>query len=354
MANEIKVYEVSGTAHDTGFQQGEMFKADIERIVEQFYQIYDGFKLSKDQVLRRAMRYVPFIEDYSPEIAEEMKGIAEGSGKDLAEVAMIVAYYEIYDRVAFTSGCTSLGVSPQYTKDNEAYVAQNWDDDVNWYWDGDMPRLLKKRRKTGPDVLAYTYPGMPAGAGMNSYGIGLCWNTMHCEKSKVGVPTYVILTEVLHQKRIDDALGAILRVERAESFNYVMGSKEGEIYNVEANPEIYDIQYVETCMGHANHFVSKKIPVKKDIIVDMIPDTIVRHNRMNKLLNMKAGEIELKECMTILSDHVNYPNSICRHYIPGEKFEMKTFDSIVLALSKGEMWLAHGNPCETEYKKYTL
>ena len=348
MTNEIKVFELSGGAHDIGFQQGEKFKDDVEKIVNQFFQIYDGFGLSKEQVLRRAMRYVPFIEDYSPEIAEEMKGIAEGSDKDLAEIAMIVAYYEIYDRIAFSSGCTSIGVSPQETKDGVAYVAQNWDDDVNWYWGGKMPRLLKKRRKTGPEVLAYVYPGMPASAGLNSSGIGLCWNTCHCERSKVGVPTYVILTEILHQERIGDALGAIIRAERAESFNFMMGDKNGEVYNVEASPDFYDAQYVERFMGHANHFESKKIPIERDMIIEFIPDTIIRHNRMNKLLKTKAGEIDLKECMNFLSDHVNYPNSICRHG------DMKTFSSMILALSKGEMWLAHGNPCETEYKKYTL
>ena len=354
MSNEIKIYEVSGSAHDIGFQQGEMFKDDIDRLVNQFYKIYNGFKVSKEKALRKAMHYVPFIEDYSPEILEEMKGIAEGAGKQLAEVTMLVAYYEIYDQLAFTGNCTAFGVSPLITKNNEVFVGQNWDDDVSWYWNGDMPRLLKKRRKNGPDVLAYVYPGFPACAGMNSAGIGLVWNTMHCEQSNVGVPTYVILTEILHQKRIGDALGAVIRAKRAESFNFMIGSKDGEVYNVEANPKNYDLMYVEKGLGHANHFVSDKIPLEKDTIVESLADTVIRHNRMNKLVNMNVGEIDIDSCKKFLSDHINYPNSICRHPVQGEAFEGKTFDSIILALSKDEMWLAHGNPCETAYNKYTL
>jgi isopenicillin-N N-acyltransferase-like protein len=352
MSKEIKVYEISGNAHDLGFQHGEIFKADIDKFVNQFYEIYGGFKVSKEKVLNKASHYVPYIENYSPEIMEEIKGIAEGSDKTINEIAMLVAYYEIYDLLAFPGNCTAFGISPLYSKNKEVFIGQNWDDDNSWYWNGDMPRLLKKRRKAGPDLLAYIYPGFPNCAGMNSDGIGLVWNTMHCEKNKVGVPTYVILADILHQKRIGDALGSVIRAERADSFNFMIGSKEGEVYNVEANPDSYDLMYVEKGFGHANHFVSDKIPIQKDTIVESLADTVVRHYRMNKLVEMNAGQVDLDTCKKFLSDHVNYPYSICRH--PTQEFPFLTFDSIILALSKGEMWVSHGNPCEVEYKKFTF
>lgn len=353
--NQIKMVEITGKPYDRGQEYGVKVRDSIGRLIDMFFSIYtETYKLSKEQVLRRGSKYIPFIEDYSPEIAEEIKGIAEGSGRELQEVTMLVSYYEIYDRLAFGSACTSFAISGKATADGNTYMGQNWDDDLNWYWNGEMPFLLKVKRDSGPNLLAYTYPGIPAGAGVNSEGIALCWNTMHCEDHKLGVPTYVILTEVLHQKRIGDALGAIIRADRAESFNFVLADGNGEIYDVEATPSDIDIFYSDKYLGHANHFLSTKLSIKKDLIVSFLPDTVVRSNRMNKLLNEKCGSFDLKKATELLKDHTNYPKSICRHPAPGEAFQMVTFDSFVIAPAKKEMWLSHGNPCQNVFDRYTV
>ena len=354
-ATQIRIVELSGKPYNRGFEHGVKLKDSISRLANMFYSIYsEKYKLSKEDILRRASKYIPFIEEYSPSIAEEIKGIAEGSEKKLEEIAMIVAYYEIYDRLAFALGCTSFAITANATVDGSTYIGQNWDDDINWYWKGEMPVLLKERCDPGPNLLAYTYPGIPAAAGINSEGICLSWNTMHCEESKVGVPTYVILTELLHQKRIGDALGAIMRADRAESFNFVIGDINGEIYDVEATPSDVDIQYSNKHIGHANNFLSTKLNIKKDLIAANLPDTIIRANRMNKLLDQRYGTFDLEKTTELLKDHINYPKSICRHPAPEEAFQGVTWDSWVMIPAKREMWLCHGNPCQNEFRTYTI
>jgi hypothetical protein len=48
-------------------------------------------------------------------------------------------------------------------------------------------------------------------------------------------------------------------------------------------------------------------------------------------------------------DHVNYPDSICRH---GEK--VKTTFSVIINLNTLTMLLAKGNPREVKYNEYQL
>lgn len=321
-----------------------------------FYSVYaDRYKLSKQEIWTRASKYLPYIDEYSPTVADEIRGIAAGSERKLEEIAMLVCYYEIYDRLAFRSGCTSFAITGRATVDGSTYTGQNWDDDVSWYWNGEMPVLLREECDPSPNLLAYTYPGIPVGAGINSVGLALSWNTMHSEEQQVGVPTYAITTEVLHQKRIGDALGAIIRAKRAESFNFVLADAEGEIYDVEATPSAVDIIYSNRHIGHANNFLSTKLNVKQDVIVGYLPDTIVRANRMNRLLDERAGTFDLKIAMGLLKDHANYPKSICRHPSPEEGgHQGKTFDSWVMVPARREMWLCHGNPCQNEFEKYTI
>ncbi|MCJ7489899.1 MAG: hypothetical protein MUO87_07135, partial [Thermoplasmata archaeon] len=66
--------ELSGEPYDRGYKYGEACKNLIARMIEeQFYQEFSG-RLTKDQMLKHARKYEPFIQNYSPEIAEELKG----------------------------------------------------------------------------------------------------------------------------------------------------------------------------------------------------------------------------------------------------------------------------------------
>ncbi|MEM1515454.1 MAG: C45 family peptidase, partial [Candidatus Bathyarchaeia archaeon] len=349
--------ELSGSMNEIGYKLGVKCKSSIDRFLEWFYEEFQG-KITKEQALRHAKKHIPFIEEYCPITAEEMRGIAEGSGRTYEEITLISLHEEIQ---SFTERrCTAFAATGEATLGNDTYIGQNWDADLISYRDGEFPLLLNVKPDTGPNYLAYAYPGMPAGAGLNSYGIGLSWNSVPRLELTIGVPTYTIIAEILHQKTIGDALGIIIKVKRAGCFNFIIGDEDGEIYDVEATPSDLDIYYSDRYIGHANHYISEALR-RKQKWADLSfggknPDTLIRHNRMNKFLKQKCGKIDLKVCMDFLKDHVNYPNSICRH--PDSQLEPKkqtiTYDSWVMITNKKEWWIAHGPPCGNEFKKYIV
>ncbi|UCE91814.1 MAG: hypothetical protein JSV90_01275 [Methanobacteriota archaeon] len=351
MAKSLFTMDLSGNAYDRGFGYGEICKSLITRMIEeQFYQEFAG-RQTKDQLLRHASKYEPFIREYSPEIADELRGIAEGSERAYEEIVMINALEERsdFDR----PGCTAFAATGNATEKGETYAGQTWDGLEKEWWDGELSLLFKIRRENGPDILDYTNPGMLACAGLNSSGISINWNTVPQKEMTAGVPSYLIVAEVLKQKTLGKALDAVRRADRAGYFNFVI-TNETELYNVEATPNDLDISYSGEYIGHANHFVSDKFRTTQNTGVTSC--SIIRHNRMNRLLRENRGKIDLETCMGFLRDHVDYPASICHHPgdDPGPKERGLTLDSWISVPSKREFWIAHGSPCENQFVRFSI
>src|SRR5262249_51953477 len=126
---------------------------------------------------------------------------------------------------------------PPATRDGHTYVGQTWD------WMTSVARvssmLLWKRGPDAPSVLAYAYPGLWVGAGLNSKGIAFTWTSHAGQPSKVavGIPSYALLTQLLYQPTIDDVIKEAKRAKRAGFFTFVMADGKGNLLNVEGSPE---------------------------------------------------------------------------------------------------------------------
>jgi len=317
--------------------------------------LYDSYSvngLDRESVLRISRKYHPFIEKYSPEFIEEAKGIAEAIDSKLEDILMDVSYPETFDDILFRKGCSAFAATGEATVKGETYVGQTWDDDPDWWLDGQSAIFLEKRYTSGPSILIYTWPGIPHSAGINTKGIALSWNTIHCEEKKLGVPTFVIVYDLLRQNDMCNVFGSVLRGVRAEAFNFVVGDKEGQIYNIEATPKniefISDIKY----LVHTNHIIYNK-GLCKDIVLPFCPDSVLRYNRLRNLMSQKDGKLNVETLMEVLRDHVNYPYSICKH---ADKKAVwgRTFAAWIQIPAKGEMWICRGNPCENKFMRHTI
>lgn len=343
--------DLRGSPHDRGYAYGEACRARISRMIEVQYLAEFGGRLTKDRLLEHARKYEPFIEDYSPEIAEELRAIAEGSGREYDEIVMVNALEE---RNAFQLGrCTVFGATGKATRDGETFAGQTWDGVEKEWWDGEFGLLLRIRKKDGPDILDYTNPGILASAGLNGNGIAVSWNTMPQPKLALGVPAYIIVAEVLRQKTLGEAVEAVRRAHRASTFHLLITDGH-ELYGVEGTPDDVDIAYAGESVGHANHFVSEKFATWMN--TDVSSSSVIRHNRINRLLRENHGAIDLEACEGFLRDHVNYPWSICCH--PGDHPDPSqrgyTLDAWISVPSRREFWIAHGLPCENEFVKFSF
>lgn len=80
-------------------------------------------KLDWPAVREIAKTYRATVEKLTPEIFEEMEGIAEGSGLDILDIVALNCRSEIALGL-FSDGCSSMGFQ---TKSDGVILAQNWD-----------------------------------------------------------------------------------------------------------------------------------------------------------------------------------------------------------------------------------
>ncbi len=354
---KLDTVEISGRPFERGKEYGTELKDRIGGFVEYLLDEFSKEDVSQEEILNHTKKYLPFIEEYSTEIYEEMRGIAEGSGRSQEEIALISLHEERSTFSTLGGECTTFAATGEATVDGGTYMGQTWDITPKLCTNAN-PFLLKVNRDEGPDFLSYTYPGMMAGAGLNEAGIGLSWNSVPRLDIDYGVPTYVIIERVLQQDKIGDALSAVLSADRAGCFNFVISGKS-EIYSIEATSNGAEIIYSRKTIGHANHYVTEKFRYEQDINKAggrASASSIIRHNRINRLLGENEGEIDERVLMDMTKDHVNFPQSICRHPEPVPEDEQGYYSCAtwVMDNTNGRWWIARGPACEHGFVEYRV
>ncbi len=339
---------VSGSPYDRGYQVGSRAKKLVLGCLDAYARIFKTYVyLEWSEAVKRAEKYTDAIARYDPQIMEEMKGIADGCGRPPEEIVALNARSEIaLTRAALDGGCTSLAICPQRTE-GPTYLAQNWD------WKQESLLLLRIEQPPRPTITMVTEAGIVGKIGFNSAGLGVCLNALASEQSEAGVPIHVILRGILDSANLGDAIEAVARTQVASSACFFTAHSDGEAAAIEVAPNDFDVILSRAGLNaHTNHFLSLRLAAKvTDLGKRMFPDTFVRQNRAENLLARHAGPFRLADVQAILRDHLNYPDSICRH--PDAKDpegrRLWTVFSIAMDLTARQMWLCRGQPCQNEY-----
>lgn len=363
VARGLQGLKLTGTPYERGVTHGTEFAAEIKTNVELYLEIFEYKGTDEETVYDQAEEFIPLIEDENEEYAEEMKGIAEGSGLPLEDITILNARYEVMysafkeaaDEVdeEQPDACTAFVTQPEISADGHTYLGQNWD------W---MPGLetfvMDIRRDDKPNMVAMTEAGIVGGKiGVNEHGLGMTLNGLVTAKdgeNPFRKPFHVRFREVLDAERMDSAISPLITKDRACSGNVIVAHAEGEAVNLEIAPETANYLYPEDhLLTHANH-VEDRSSMNSEF-EKLIPDTLCRAPRLKRLLTKNAGEIDVNVLKDALQDHFGKPNSICRH--PNEDDpeldRLQTNGSYIMDLTERRLLGTDGPPCESEYREFT-
>lgn len=343
-----------------GYKYGEETKQEVREQIKKWYAILENtLHITEQELLTRSRIFWPFIQEYSETISREIEGIADGSGSKLDEIVMLNAINEFFVNGGPKNmgyGCTSFAVSGDATSGGETYVVQNDD----WKpWAAELGIIIRFEMED-VKILSFSFAGSLPIIGLNSHGIALCINSLRDGKVQPGVPVSVITRDILQQKTIGQALHSISRASRATSVNLLLGDKNGELYDMEITKDKYAALYGQNSIAHTNHFLSRDLLAsdsrEKDFALLRSTSTIVRYNRIKKLINKNYGTIDKQKVKEFLSDHVNYPESICSHPRHGKpaRTESITIASFIMKPEENVMLVADGNPCQREFQRFKI
>ncbi len=357
MAHEkgLKLVHIQGSHREMGRQIGEACVEEIGRMLAIYKAslaaAYDELLLTWDEAVLQGKKYYPYAQQYMPQYVEELAGMAEASGVDFDDL-MVLNCIEGITSDALHLGCTSIAVSGEHTANGHVLVGHNEDwlpeDEENAY-------LIHASPDDEPPFLAITYGGLLPNIGLNAFGIAQCCDSVYPDDPRVGIPRVFVSRAVLAAVRIADAIRQTTRRDRAAGYNHLIVDRSGEMYNVEVSALQFESMYGrDGYLAHGNHYLTATMQQVEDKTEDLI-GTRVRANRAERLL--RSCQAHTPDTLkAILSDHVNYPNSICAHTEPEDNplDRQKTIVSLIMDLTAGDMQVCWGNPCQATYHTYRL
>ncbi len=301
--------------------------------------------------VKKAKNYLPYAEEFYPDFVEEIKGYAEGARQPFGD--MFAACCHELLSAGSAKGCTDIAVNGDVTDVGSVLAAHNED----WSADAlDLVVLLHARPAGKPAFVCTSYAGLLPSCGMNSAGISLTGNALSPNDGRVGIPKAFPVRKVMEARRIGEALEYAMPEDRASSYNNICSDKNGEIYSLEGSAtDCGWIYAVDGYLVHTNHYTVPKME-RFEENRNAITCSIFRYNRALRLIEDQLGGVTIESLKSILRDHVNRPDSICRHAKPGvpQLDATETIFSVIYDLTHLEAHVLKGSPCSGEYSKFQL
>lgn len=325
MVEPCPLIEVSGGPRDRGRQYGEQAGGRIARGVAHYAAQLEELGLDRPAVRTLVDEYLPVIERFDATYVEEMRGIADGSGRPLEDIVLLNARTEVLKLAARPDlraklaaaedpdGCTGVVALPAATRDGRLIQAQNWD------WKAECAEtavVLKIRRDDGPDILTFTEAGGLARCGLNAAGISITANYLESDRDyrQVGVPLALIRRKVLESEHLALAMRAVYATPKSPSNNMMVSHCAGVSIDFECAPdETFQVHPQDGLLVHANHWQSPVALAKlKDTGIANTPDSLYRDIRVRDLLAPQIGSITTDAVKAALFDDFASPWSVCR------------------------------------------
>jgi L-aminopeptidase/D-esterase-like protein len=365
-ARALREITVSGNGYERGLQHGKQLSKEIAEIIAK-WKVNTAAALDRDAdlVLAEFFEYADFagaIQKWTPDLYDEVRGIADGSGQDFREVLVLNLLDEFWVFIDNLENhhCSALGVPAIGTR--PSYVAQNMD--LERYTDGYQVLMRVPGDDQHPEQLILTHPGLIALNGMNAAGVGVCVNTlMQLKASSSGLPVAFVVRELIRKTDEEDILGFIRRVDHASGQNYIIGIRD-EVYDFEASANKvvrFNPENPNGTVYHTNHpLVNDDVkpwyaaydPALSD---ERQPEPGNSHFRLEAVeRRMAAGEaIDDKTIEDTLRSRDHQQHPVCRTNQEGSN--AFTFASVIMTLSGSpNLQIVAGPPDEGEYSTYTL
>ena len=369
---ELPVIELSGSPRERGRIHGETAKPLIADMIEYWQADLGNYGKNSvrskpvdpnsylDQFLSQA-DYLSAIKRWAPDLLEEVKGIAEGSGQTFEN---ILGLQLVDEEWIFglrrglnkpTTKCTAFGVPDQ--TNGVSYAGQNMD--VPSWVEGKQVLLHVMPTETSPEALIFSIAGSLGLNGLNASGLGITCNTLvQLNYAINGLPVQFIVRSILEKHSIDQAEQFLRSIPHASGQNYIL-SASGDMRCFECcgtsvaryAPDTYRGRVFHTNHPLVNQDESDVLPPKKR----RSNNTVARLESISRRLGDATDTITLGDIKAALAAHDDPDNPVSRRINIdniGSSIGYTAGSSIYELGVRPRFHLASGPPCETEFKTF--
>ncbi|MEA2527637.1 MAG: hypothetical protein QOF73_4864 [Thermomicrobiales bacterium] len=341
----IPLIETGGTPYAIGYDVGHGARDQIQAAAASTRA--DFARSNDERVVDRIGAYLAATERVAPEIVEELRGMAAGSGVPFPELFVMNATGELNQEVGRFEECTVAGITQAGTADGRVLLAHNEDATAGW---ADLTYLIRAEPTDAPAFVAFTYAGLLLHQGVNAAGLGSVGNALYARDAHPGIPKLFLYRRAIAERTIEDAIRVVTDPRRAFGNNHLLAKSEGDIYDVEVSGCDWALHHAgNRFLVHANHFVSPDL-AHLDQDEDLL-NSRLRQKRVERLIDGAWGTITAASLRTIMADHANYPKSVCKHHAPDSDLTYGTIGSVVIDVGNRTLWACSGNPCRADWRE---
>jgi isopenicillin-N N-acyltransferase like protein len=375
----LRVLRVSGEPYALGYAHGQAYAKEIGELTEERLRLScdpfwtGGQKATPDEVVALGAACVAELARFSPELMEEMQGMAAATGLGVNELVIMNGFTDFVDVVANPAvlgvhrpqptaaeidveghGCTSFIIDPAAAADGHGYLGQTWDMHASAT---PYVLLLDVRPKDGPALLTFTITGCVGMIGMNEHGIAVGINNLLAADGRIGVHWVYVVRKMLAQRTVDEALGVLRGARLSGAHNYLLLGPDGEGvlrgYNVEQMATRAHVTPVETVFAHTNHcLISAMTDVERPRKAVSQASTQARYAQAAHFLGERAGRISVDDLMGLTRYHEGDELSVCAHVQEG--YDVESSGACIMSPATRQLWALWGNPCQNAYEEFHL
>ena len=228
-SGKLKIVVLQGTPYERGFVHGKTLKDDINSLVVLWKEhLTQSYQVPADEFIKKLVshsQYLAAMKKWTPDLVEEVKGLAAGAGIDFDTMLVFqwIDEYWAQGKNVAADRCSGIGVGRRRSR--PAMIAQNLD--MTGFYEGYQVILHVKHHDSDLESFVYTIAGVIATNGMNNRAIGVCCNTLlQLDSCRDGLPVACIVRGVLAQKTEDAAIKFLHDVKHASGQNYIIGGPE--------------------------------------------------------------------------------------------------------------------------------
>lgn len=335
---ELRVLEIRGAGYERGLQHGRQLKSEIAKLVE----IWKGDLRGQsgqdpDALIRRFLSetaFTPAIKKWTPDILDEVRGIADGSGQPLETMLAFQLVDEIwvYLDAKAAHHCSGLGVIRG--GGHPAFVAQNMD--LESFRDGFQVVLHIAGDGVRPEQYVFSFAGLVGVNGINERSIAIACNTLlQLSASSDGLPVAFVVRGVLACASGDEALKFVRGVRHASGQNYIIGAGD-RVYDLEASAgKVVEFKPFPDgrLVYHTNHpLVNDDLKPWASMDEISLANTETRLASVRDRLGSDPASVDEDAIKTILRSKDSPRHPVCRTLRPGSS--AFTFGATIMSLSE--------------------
>ncbi len=358
----LRIVTLEGSPYDRGRTHGQTLADSIQELLKLWKaDLAARYKMDAAAFIKKFVQqtdYLPAMRKWTPDLLDEVRGIAQGAGVDFDTMLVFQLVDEYWVNGPGIAGehCSALGFSSG--KGRPSYIAQTMD--LEGFRNGFQTVLHIKQPDSKREAFVLTCAGLIGLNGVNNRSVGICCNTLsqlaHCRD---GLPVACIVRGLLQSDTEAAAVAFLRRVKHASGQNYLIGGpSKVSAYECSAGKVAqFEPAAANGVVWHTNHplvnddynpayrrFLEKTKDTKKE------PDSsTTRLDSLQRRLGKEGTppSLELIQQTLAARDSAQFP--VCRPYHNAR--DNFTFAATIMVLSeKPELHVTAGPPDAHPYQ----